>query len=188
MITTKTIIKDPNPLLREKAQKVALPLSKEDEQLTIDLYEYVKNSTNEELAEKYDLQPAVGIAAPQIGILKQMCAIIVHEFDEDGEIAETFEYVLVNPVLMKYSNKKIALKDGEGCLSIKDPHEGLVIRPHSITVKAYDALSKQEIKLEASGYLAIVIQHELDHLKGILFYDHINKDQPWAHDPSVILI
>lgn len=188
MITKETIILDPNPLLRQKAKKVDLPLSQEDQDLAHSLYEYVVNSTDEELAEKYNLQPAVGIAAPQIGILKQMCAIVVHDFDEEGNITNTTEFVLVNPVLLSKSQKETALLSGEGCLSIQEPHPGLVYRSHKIKVKAYDALRQETIIIDASGYLAIVIQHELDHLNGVLFYDHISKTQPNFEKPNAVLI
>ena len=98
MITTDTIIKDPNPLLRQKSEKIELPLSQEDQQLVDSLYEYVVNSTNPELAQKYNLQPAVGIAAPQIGVLKQACAIVIYDYDDEGEITNTTQFVLINPV------------------------------------------------------------------------------------------
>lgn len=188
MITTDTIIKDPNPLLRKKSEKMTLPLSFEDQQLVDSLYEYVINSTDPELSEKHNLQPAVGIAAPQIGVLKQACAIVVHSYDDEGEISDTHEFILVNPVILSKSAKQTALSDGEGCLSILDPHPGYVYRSHKIKVRAYDALSKQEIILEANGYLAIVIQHEIDHLNGILFYDHISNTQPDYLDPKAIII
>lgn len=188
MITKDTILLDPNPLLRQKCDKVSLPLSKSDQELAQSLFEYVVNSTDEELSEKYNLQPAVGIAAPQIGITKQMCAIVVHDFDEEGQITDTTQFVLVNPVILSKSAKEAALSTGEGCLSIDKPYPGLVYRSNKIKVKAYDALSDENIIVEASGYLAIVIQHEIDHLNGILFYDHINQIDPQFEKPNAILI
>lgn len=188
MITNDTIIIDPNPLLRKKAKKVDLPLSKEDTELALSLYEYVKNSTDEDLAQKYNLSPAVGIAAPQIGILKRMFAVVVHDYDEEGTITNTTQFVLVNPILISKSNKEAALSSGEGCLSIKEPHPGLVYRSHSIKLKAFDVLTNQMVVIEAKGYLAIVIQHEFDHLNGILFYDHISKTNPDFEKPNAILI
>lgn len=188
MITKDNIIMDPNPLLREKSKKVEIPLSAEDQQLVDSLYEYVIQSTDEELAEKYNLQPAVGIAAPQVGINKQICVVVVHDYDEEGEITGTTQFAFVNPVLISKSNKEAALSSGEGCLSIAQSYPGLVYRSHKIKVKAYDALTKQEIIVEASGYLAIVIQHELDHLNGILFYDHIDKSNPEFKKPNAIFI
>lgn len=188
MITKDNIIIDPNPLLREKSKKVDIPLSEEDQQLVDSLYEYVINSTDEQLAEKYNLQPAVGIAAPQVGINKQICVVVVHDYDDEGEIIDTTQFAFVNPVLISKSNKEAALSNGEGCLSITQSHPGLVYRSNKIKVKAFDALTKQDIIVDASGYLAIVIQHELDHLNGILFYDHINKQDPEFKKPNAIFI
>lgn len=188
MITTDTIIKDPNPLLRQKSEKIPLPLSDEDRHLVDSLYEYVINSTKPELAEKYNLQPAVGIAAPQIGINKQACAVVIHDYDEEGEIIDTTEFLLVNPVILSKSAKQAALSEGEGCLSIKEPHPGFVYRSNKIKVRAYDALTDENIMLEADGYLAIVIQHEIDHLNGILYYDHISKTDPDYKNPKAIFI
>ena len=76
IINNDTIIKDNDPIIRTKSLPVQLPLSKEDEQLMIDMYNYVKESTDPELAEKKNLRPAVGISAIQVGIPKQMTAII----------------------------------------------------------------------------------------------------------------
>lgn len=188
IINKDTIIVDPHPLLRKRAQKVALPLSKEDQELLMNMYNYVKRSQDDEIAEKENLLPAVGIAAVQIGIDKQMTAVYFNDVDEDDNIIETHEFALVNPVITSYSKKEAALSGGEGCLSIKEVHEGYVYRPHRITVKAYDLLTDSNIEIKASGYLAIVLQHEIDHLKGILFYDHINKEEQWHKKEDAILI
>ena len=76
MILKKDIITDDNPLLRKKCEDVKLPLSKEDEKTLNDMMEYLENSQDEEIAKKYDLQPGVGLAAPQIGILKKMFVVL----------------------------------------------------------------------------------------------------------------
>ncbi|MBR2991323.1 MAG: peptide deformylase, partial [Solobacterium sp.] len=57
-----------------------------------------------------------------------------------------------------------------------------------VTVKGYDLITDQEISIRARGYLAIVLQHELDHFEGTLFYDHINKDTPFPNVPGAISI
>ncbi len=177
-INMDTIILDPNPILRAKTEAVTLPLSKEDRKTLEDMLQYVRDSQDDELAEKYNLQPAVGIAAPQIGVLKQMTAIrVVTEIDEDE--VEIEEYALVNPRIIAHSERKVALSIGEGCLSIHDEHEGFVPRYQRVRIKAYDMIQDKEIVLPLTNYLAIVVQHEIDHLNGILFYDHINKDNPW---------
>ena len=188
MITMDTIIKDPNEILRTKCEKVSLPLSSEDKELLEEMLKYVRDSRDEELAKKYNLMPAVGIAAPQVGINKQMTIVSVEEYDQENDEVILYEFALVNPIIVSKSEKKCALSNGEGCLSINIPHEGYVYRPMRIKVKAYDYLTDQQITLNASGYLAVVIQHEIDHLKGILFYDHINETDPWMEDTNAILI
>lgn len=188
MINMDTIIQDPSPLLREKSQKVSLPLSREDAQLMEELFNYVILSTDQEKAQALNLQPAVGIAAVQAGYLKRMCAVVVEEFDPKTEASVVHKYALINPIIVSKSEKKIALKDGEGCLSIRQPHEGYVFRSKRIKVRAYDYLTKQNVTIAASGYLAIVLQHEIDHLNGILFYDHINKENPWVQIPNSEII
>jgi peptide deformylase len=71
------------------------------------------------------------------------------------------------------------LQSGEGCLSVDNDHKGYVYRPYKIRVKAYDFLTNKEIEIIARGYDAIVLQHEIDHLSGVLYYDHIDKKNPF---------
>ena len=71
LINNDTIIKDDNPIIRQKSKEVKLPLSNEDASLLRDMLKYVQDSTDEEKAKKYNLQPAVGISAIQIGIPKR---------------------------------------------------------------------------------------------------------------------
>ena len=89
------------------------------------------------------------------------------------------QYQLVNPVILETSVRKCALEAGEGCLSVDELHEGLVHRYHKIKLKAYDALQDKEIVITASGFDAVVLQHEYDHLNGVLFYDHIDTNNPF---------
>lgn len=166
-ITAKNIIPDTNELIRQKSNDVRFPLNKEDEQLIKAMHQYVDDSTDPELSEKYDLKPAVGLAAIQVGELKKMIAIVINYDDEK------VEYVLINPKIISHSTQYAYLAGGEGCLSVLDTHEGIVPRHARITVKAYDYLQQKEVQFRAKGYEAIVLQHEIDHLNGILFYDHI---------------
>lgn len=180
MILLKDIIDDHNPLLREISQPVELPLSNEDRQLLMDMYEYLQNSQDDEKSEALDLRPGVGLAAIQVGVKKRMCAILIYDYDEDGEIIDKTAYALVNPKIISHSERMAYLLDGEGCLSVNEEHEGYVPRYAKVTIKAYDALTNQEIKIVARGYEAIVYQHELDHFDGHVFYDHINQENPFA--------
>lgn len=188
IINKDTIIVDPNPLLREKSSEVKLPLSEEDRALLTDMLEYVRKSQDDEIAEAENLLPAVGIAAPQVGVLKQMSAIVVHDMDDEGNITKTHEYALVNPKIVEYSKREAALSGGEGCLSIREEHQGYVYRPSRIKVVAYDMIVDEMVEIKVSGYLSIVFQHEIDHLKGILFYDHIQKDNPWLEKEKAIIL
>ena len=70
MLSMKNVIDDKNPLIREKSLPVSLPLSKEDEQLLREMYQYVQDSIDEEKAEKMNLTPSVGISAIQVGVKK----------------------------------------------------------------------------------------------------------------------
>lgn len=188
MILMKDIIDDHNPLIREISQPVELPLSKEDEQLLKEMHEFLVNSQDEEMSDKYDLRPAVGIAAIQLGIPKRMCAIHVLSFDEDGNVTKSEDYALVNPKIVSYTEKPSYLKDGEGCLSVNENIDGIVPRHAKVTVKGYDALTKQDVTIVARGFLSICLQHELDHFEGNLFYDRINKDNPKQPIPGAMII
>lgn len=180
MILVKDIIDDHNPLLREVSMPVSLPLSKEDRQTLMDMYEYLENSQDEEKSKALDLRPGVGLAAIQIGIKKRMCAILIYDYDEEGEIIGSTAYALVNPKIISHSMRKAYLKDGEGCLSVNENHDGYVPRYAKVTIQAYDALTDKNVTIVARGYEAIVYQHELDHFDGHVFYDHINKTDPFA--------
>ena len=122
-----------------------------------------------ELAEKYNLRPGMGLAAIQLGIKKRYI-VIVHEVD-DGVFDE---YVVINPKIVSSSKEKIYVEDGEGCLSVNRETEGIVPRAARVTVEGYD-IDGNKISIRAREELAIVFQHEIDHLNGIIFYDRINK-------------
>jgi len=183
-INIDNIIKDDNPLIRERSLPVELPLSVEDKSLMEDMISYVKRSTDEELAEKENLRPAVGISAIQVGQAKQMLYVLIN--DEEGN--PFFECALVNPKVLSTSVEKAYLGTGEGCLSVPIDHPGYVYRSRKIKVKAYDYLSDQEVEIKCSGYPAIVLQHELDHLKGILYYDYIDENNPYPVDKDAYCI
>jgi peptide deformylase len=176
------VIHDPHPVLRKRAEVVALPLSVEDELLAMSLLHYVHQSQDSVYAAKKKIREGIGLAAPQVGISKRITAISYTVQDKK------VEYILVNPVILSSSVKKIALKSGEGCLSVNEAYEGYVYRAYKIKVKAYEVLQKQEIIIEASGFDAIVLQHEIDHLNGVLFYDYIKKDNPYFEQANAELL
>jgi peptide deformylase len=169
MITMDDIIRDGHPSLRSIAKEVILPPSEEDKQILLSLLEYVKNSQDPEISFKYGLRPGIGLAAPQINVLKRMIAVHV----KDGK-EQLYSYALFNPKIISHSVEKSYLTGGEGCLSVDEPFPGYVPRYARITIKGYD-VEGNEIKLRLKGLPAIVFQHEIDHLNGIMFYDHIDK-------------
>lgn len=186
-ITTDTILIDPNPLLREKAKAVSIPLNKEDKKLINAMRKYVHDSKNDELATKYNLKPAVGLAAPQIGVLKQMLVVEIEKVDDQGN-SYFVEYALANPKIIAHSVAQCALGNGEGCLSVIEDKPGYVHRPLRVRIRAYDCISKQQVEIKAKGYLGIVLQHEIDHLHGVLFYDHIDENNPWVAQKNTSII
>ena len=96
--------------------------------------------------------------------------------------------MLANPKIVSSSVQKAYLESGEGCLSVEEDHDGYVVRSARVTVQGFDLVTGQDITIRARGYLAIVLQHELDHFKGILFYDHINPEDPYPEVPNSIVI
>lgn len=170
MITMDDIIRDGHPTLRLVAEEVTLPPTQEEINILKSMIEYVKNSQDSEIAGKYGLRAGIGLAAPQINVSKRMIAI--HVTDEKDTL---HSYALFNPKIISHSVEKSYLTSGEGCLSVDESIPGYVPRYARITVKATD-LEGNEIKLRLKGLLSIVFQHEIDHLNGIMFYDHINQD------------
>lgn len=169
-----TIIKDNNPLLRKKSSEVSLPLNQTDEETILSMLTYLKNSQDEDYLKKHpNVREGIGLAAPQIGLLKKM--LVVHFINEDEK---EITHALVNPIITSMSARKCYLKAGEGCLSVDAKHEGYVPRSYIIKVKAYDAIKKTNVEIKARGLEAIVLQHEIDHLSGVLYYDHINPLNP----------
>lgn len=174
MITMDDIVRDYHPTLREQTEKITFPLNDEIRKLADDMLEFIKNSQDPEISVEYDLRPGVGVAAPQLNIPIQMFA--VHIPAEEGE--EPISKIMINPRIVRHSVKQTALPDGEGCLSIDEVYEGLVPRHKRINVEYFDVDGKKH-EDRFTGYPSIVVQHEMDHLNGILFYDHINEDNPF---------
>jgi peptide deformylase len=152
----KNIITDPNPTLLNKTQKIG-EITDEIKAVAQDLIDTVKVAEDPEGA---------GLAATQIGISKRMC--VVRNFYEDPmepNKINSDDIVLINPKITHFSTEKET--DWEGCLSVPDKY-GLVERAKRIKVTAKD-LDGNTIKIKAEGFFARTIQHEVDHLEGILF-------------------
>ncbi len=178
MLTMDDIVRDGHPVLRKVAEEVQLPPSQEDMAILESLIEYVKNSQDPDIAQRHGLRPGIGLAAPQINVSKRMIAVHVNDEKEN-----LLSYALFNPKIISHSVERSYLAAGEGCLSVDESIPGFVPRYARITVKGID-LEGKEVKLRLKGLPAIVFQHEIDHLNGIMFYDHINKEDPYAEVPN----
>lgn len=169
----KDIIDEKDKRLRQISQEVKFPMDEKDKKNIEEMIEFLTNSQIPELSEKYDLRPGMGLAAVQIGVLKRYL-VIVHEV-EDGVFDN---YVVINPKIVSNSMEKIYVEGCEGCLSVNRDVEGVVPRFARVTVEGYDT-EGNKIKIRAREELAVAFQHEIDHLNGIMFTDHIDKKNPF---------
>lgn len=176
------ILEDSNKILRKTSKDALLPLSNEEKKLIDQIIKELTYSQIEEYAEKYELRPGTGLAFPQLGILKRVI-VIVDEYEE-GKFKN---YVVVNPKIVSNSKEMIAADVGEGCLSVNREVEGHVPRFARVTVEGFDP-DGNKVRFRAREELSIAFQHEIDHLNGILFYDHINKEKPFFSEYEIRLI
>ena len=146
------IIVAPDPRLK----KVSAPVERVDDEI---------RTLMDDMLETMYQAPGIGLAAPQVGVLKRVIVVDVARKDEPRQ-----PYQLVNPELVSVSDDDATYE--EGCLSLPE-HYAEVVRPAAITVRYLDR--DGEIReLDADGVLATCIQHEMDHLEGILFVDHLS--------------
>ncbi|CDA16720.1 peptide deformylase 2 [Clostridium sp. CAG:571] len=143
----RNIREDGDEILRKKSRKVEVVDDKIREIL-------------EDMVETMHKYNGVGLAAPQIGLLKRL--IVIDLYDDKGPIK------LVNPEIIK---EKGTQEVEEGCLSFPNKF-AKIIRPEEVTVKALNENGKT-VKISAKGLLAQALSHEIDHLNGILFVDKI---------------
>ena len=173
MLKTKDILDEKDKRLRLVSKEVEFPLTKEDKELIDTMIEYLHNSQIDELAEKYDLRPGMGLSAIQLGVPKRYF-VVVHEYDE----GQFDNYIIINPKIISNSVEKIYVTDGEGCLSVNRPVLGIIPRYARVTIEGYD-MEGRKIHVRAREDLAICFQHEIDHLNGIIFVDHIDPKDPF---------
>lgn len=140
----------PDPVLRVRCSKVEVF----DEELS--------RLVDDMVATMY-AAPGVGLAAPQVGVSQRVAVVDVSVGREAGKLR-----VLINPRILERSGSQI---DNEGCLSIPELSER-VERPQRVVVESYD-LEGQRFELEAEDFEARAFCHELDHLDGVLFVDHL---------------
>ncbi len=184
MLKTNEILDEKVKLLRTVSKEVKFPPTKEDKETIDKMIEYLHDSQIDELAEKYDLRPGMGLSAIQLGIPKRYF-VVVNEITEEGSDKQEFEtYVLINPKMISNSVEQIYVMDGEGCLSVNRPVDGIVPRYARVTFEAYD-MDGNLVHIRAREELAICFQHELDHLNGILFVDHIDPKNPFKNQDNM---
>jgi len=180
------IVKDKVKSLRAPSKPVPMPLLPKHKALLDEMTAYLKLTQDAAYREKHpSVREGVGLAAPQIGVNLRM--LVVH-YALDEENKEFISYQLVNPKIVSSSVKQCYLKNGEGCLSVDDEHPGYSYRYYKVTVQAYDALVGKDVSIRAEGFDAIVLQHEIDHLDGILFYDRIDSGNPFKVLPGSVAI
>ena len=157
-----SIVTTPDPRLRQKSEKV----HQIDDEIKRIIDEMIASSLAWE--EEHEFELSAAMAAPQLGYNKR--SIVVRE-DMSNKDNATF-VPLINPVVIKTEGKII--EDYEGCLSVPSIY-GKVGRPYKARIKAVTE-NGEEVRLKATGFLARTLLHEIDHLDGVLFIDHI-KDQ-----------
>jgi peptide deformylase len=185
-INMDDIIREGNPTLREVAKVIEETIPAEYIELGKKMLEFLVNSQDPQIAEEMGLRGGVGLAAPQLDQSVRMTAVHVPSADPE-QATPTFSDVLYNPKIIAHSVQDACLAEGEGCLSVDREVPGYVVRHNRITITYTNAAGeKQKVKLK--GYDAIVVQHEIDHLNGVMFYDHINPNNPFAVKEGVLVI
>ncbi|WP_034550609.1 peptide deformylase [Carnobacterium funditum] len=186
MITMKNIILEGNPTLRTPAEEITFPIGEDIQTMGQEMLEFLKNSQDAELAEKYQLRAGVGLAAPQLDVGKKMIAVHIPNVDDETN-EPLLSTVMINPKIVSHSVQSACLAEGEGCLSVNRDVPGYVPRHTRVTVTYLD-LDGEKQKIRLKDYPAIVIQHEIDHTNGIMFYDHINNEDPFHLDENVSIL
>lgn len=156
-MATMKIVTVPDPVLRRKAHRVT--------EFDREFQNFIKD-----MVDTLHEAPGVGLAAPQVG--KSMRLIVVeYNIDEEDEDSPKKLYVVANPEIVEASEEMVS--GVEGCLSVPDL-VGEVDRHESVVVKGQNKFGKP-VKIKASGWLARIFQHEIDHLDGIVFTDLTEK-------------
>lgn len=167
------ILDEKNKKLRMISKDVVFPLTKDEKEIIKNAMENLRFSQIDEYAKKYDLRAGWGLSAIQIGIDKRWFIIVDEQ--EDGTFKE---YFFANPKIISNSTEKIYVEQGEGCLSVNREVVGIIPRYARVTIEAYD-MDGNKFQMRVREDLAICVQHELDHLQGILFIDRIDKKNPF---------
>jgi peptide deformylase len=151
----REILTSEMPVLRTKAKKV-----KKIDASTLNLIE--------DMIETMEQAPGVGLAAPQIGVGLRVIVVETPEEEDDPQGGTKLQ--LINPEILKSDGEQVG---EEGCLSVPG-YVGIVKRSMNVTVRGLNRKGK-DVKVKATGYLARVLQHEIDHLDGVLFTDRLES-------------
>lgn len=191
LIDMDDIIREGNPTLRAVAEDVTFPLSDQEIILGEKMMQFLHHSQDPVMAEKLGLRGGVGLAAPQLDISKRIIAVLVpNSEDADGnppKEAYSLQEVMYNPKVVAHSIQDAALGDGEGCLSVDRNVPGYVVRHARVTVE-YFTKDGEKKRIKLKGYNSIVVQHEIDHTNGIMFYDRINPNNPFEIKEGLLIL
>ena len=191
LIDMDDIIREENPTLRAVAEDVTFPLSDQEIILGEKMMQFLHHSQDPVMAEKLGLRGGVGLAAPQLDISKRIIAVLVpNPEDADGnppKEAYSLQEVMYNPKVVAHSVQDAALGDGEGCLSVDRNVPGYVVRHARVTVE-YFTKDGEKKRIKLKGYNSIVVQHEIDHTNGIMFYDRINPNNPFEIKEGLLIL
>lgn len=191
LIDMDDIIREGNPTLRVVAEDVTFPLSDQEIILGEKMMQFLHHSQDPVMAEKLGLRGGVGLAAPQLDISKRIIAVLVpNPEDADGnppKEAYSLQEVMYNPKVVAHSVQDAALGDGEGCLSVDRNVPGYVVRHARVTVE-YFTKDGEKKRIKLKGYNSIVVQHEIDHTNGIMFYDRINPNNPFEIKEGLLIL
>ena len=191
LIDMDDIIREGNPTLRAVAEDVTFPLSDQEIILGEKMMQFLHHSQDPVMAEKLGLRGGVGLAAPQLDISKHIIAVLVpNPEDADGnppKEAYSLQEVMYNPKVVAHSVQDAALGDGEGCLSVDRNVPGYVVRHARVTVE-YFTKDGEKKRIKLKGYNSIVVQHEIDHTNGIMFYDRINPNNPFEIKEGLLIL
>lgn len=147
------ILTAPDPVLKKKAS----PVEKVTDKI---------RTLMDDMVETMYVAPGIGLAAPQVGVLKNIIVV-----DVSGDDEEPHPYKMINPEIT-WASEELATYE-EGCLSVPESFSE-VERPARVKIRYMDE-NEQEHEIEADGLLATCVQHEIDHLNGTLFIDHISR-------------
>lgn len=191
LIDMNDIIREGNPTLRAVAKDVTFPLTEQEVILGEKMLQFLRNSQDPVMAEKMGLRGGVGLAAPQLDLSKRIIAVLVPNLpDKEGNPPKesyALQTVMYNAKVVAHSVQDAALAEGEGCLSVDREVPGYVVRHARVTVEYFDKEGEKHL-IKLKGYNSIVVQHEIDHTNGIMFYDRINEKEPFAIKDGMLVI